>query len=380
MSDIAISNVINVSVSTPPTGLADYQVNNIAIFTKEVPVDGAITASAPGRYVSPADVASDWGTGSEVYAMANAIFSQSPNILDGGGELVIFPMQSGDALATVIPAGFKVQFFGAAIWAGYAPNDAEVIAAALVVGAIRVKLLVSSHLTASLTPSTGLFAVLFATSNPHCRLLLYTQGATAANARLAFAAYAGRAMSVDYEGPATTNTMHLKQLTGITVDSGITQATLDSCEALGVDVYVPIAGRASVFISGANDFFDNVANLDWLVFALTVAGFNALALTGTKVPQTEPGVAVLRGAYIDVLKRGVTNQFLAPGTWNSPELFGNPEALRRNVEELGYYIYSAPVAAQSQADRAAREAPIIRIAVKYAGAIQSSDVIVSINP
>jgi hypothetical protein len=379
MSDIAISNVINVSVSTPPTGLAAYQVNNLAIFTKEVPVNGAITANAPGIYVSPADVVADWGSGSEVAAMATAIFSQSPNILDGGGQLVIFPMGNSDTLAAVIPAGFKIQFFGAAIWAGYAPNDAEVEAGAAVVAAIRVKLLVSSHLTASLTPSTGLFAILFATSNPHCRLFLYTQGATALNARVAFAAYAGRALCVDYSGTSTANTMHLKQLATIAVDTGITQTTLTAAIALGVDTYVPIAGRASVFTSGANDFWDNVANLDWLVFALTVAGFNALATTGTKLPQTEPGVAVLRGAYIDVLKQAVQNGFLAPGVWNSPELFGDPAALRRNVAEIGYYVWSLPVGLQLQADRTARKAPLIRIAAKYAGAVQSSDVIVSIN-
>lgn len=379
MSEIAISNVINVSVSTPPTGLADYQVNNLAIFTKEAPVNVAITASNPGIYVSPADVIADWGSGSEVAEMANAIFSQSPNILDGDGQLIIFPMAAEGTLANAIPAGFKVQFFGAAIWAGYAPNDAEVIAGAAATAPLRVKLLVSSHLLASLTPSTGLFAVLFAAGNTHARMLLYTKGALAKNARVAFAAYAGRALCVNYGGTATTNTMHLKQLVTILADDGITQATLDSCQDLGVDVYVPIAGRPSVFTAGANDFWDNVANLDWLVFALTVSGFNALALTGTKVPQTEPGVAVLRGAYIDVLKQAVKNGFLAPGAWNSPELFGNPDALRRNIEEIGFYVWSQPVNLQPQADRVAREAPIIRIAAKLAGAVQSSDVIVSIN-
>lgn len=378
MSDISIANVINVSVSTPPTGLSDYQVNNFAIFSKEVPVNGAITAANPGIYVSPADVLADWGV-SEVYSMALAMFSQTPNLLDGSGQLIVFPMAGGGTIAVDFVAGRKVQFFATAIPAGYDPNDAEYIAGAAALASLRVKLLVASHLLASLTPSTGLFAILFATTNPHARLFLYTQGALAKNARIAFAAYAGRALAVDYTGTATANTVDLKQLATIAVDTGITQATLDSCQTLGVDVYVPIAGRPSVFISGANDFFDNVANLDWLVFALTVAGFNALALTGTKLPQTEPGIAVLRGAYIDVLKEAVANGFLAPGAWNSPELFGNPDALRRNIAEVGFYIYSAPVNLQSQADRVARKAPLIRIAVKYAGAVQSSQVIVSIN-
>ncbi len=69
MSYIPITNFVNVSVSSPPAGFSSYQVNNLAIFTKEVPINGAITAAAPGVYKSPTDVATDWGATSEVYAM-----------------------------------------------------------------------------------------------------------------------------------------------------------------------------------------------------------------------------------------------------------------------------------------------------------------------
>jgi hypothetical protein len=149
---------------------------------------------------------------------------------------------------------------------------------------------------------------------------------------------------------------------------------------IGVDTYVPIGGESVVFCSGGDDFSDNISNQNWLVYALTTAGFNVLAQTGTKIPQTEPGIAVLRGAYIDVLKEAVSNGYLAPGVWNSPELFGDPEALRRNIEEIGWYIYTAPVNLQTQAARVARQAPICRIAIKLAGAVHSSSVVVSINP
>lgn len=377
---INISNVISISVSTPPAGLADFQVNNLAIFTKEAPVNGAITAANPGVYVSPADVLADWGAGSEVYAMAIAIFSQTPTILDGGGSLLIFPMAGGDALATVIPAGQKVAYFHGALYAGYAPNDAELEAGAASCEAIRVLLWASQYLTASLTDGTGVFAIIHASNLKHTRKLLYTQGGTAAAARLAAAAKAARLMSVDFSGSNTTNNIHLKQLATIAADGGITQAILDRCGVVGVDCYPSIGGRASVFASGGDDFDDNVYNLDWFVLAQQVAGFNVLAETGTKVPQTEQGIAVLRGAYIKVLQKAVANGFLAPGEWNSPELFGDPDALRRNVRELGYYIFSAPVATQSQADRAARKAPLIQEAIKYAGAVDSSAVVISVNP
>lgn len=378
--NIDISNVINVSVSTPPTGIADYQVNNLAIFTKEVPINGAITALAPGLYRSPAAVATDWGSDSEAYSQAVAVFSQSPNILDGGGELIIFPMQVGDTIAAVVALNQKTQFFHGLLYGGYAPNDAELIAAAASCEALRILFFASQYLVAALTDTTGVFAIIHASGEPHTRKLLYTQVGSALGARLMATGYAGRAMSVDYAGSATTNTMHLKQLATITADGGITQTILDRCGVIGVDAYPSIAGRASVFTSGADSFFDDVNNLDWLVFAITVAGFNALAETGTKIPQTEQGMAVLRGAYIKVLQKAVDNGFIAPGAWNSPETFGSPTDLIRNVLQLGYYLYSQPVNLQSQANRAARRAPVCQIAVKYAGAIQQSSVIVAINP
>lgn len=376
---ISISNVVNVSVSTPPAGLADFQTNNLAIFTKEAPTNGAITATNPGVYRSPSDVVADWGSGSEVAAMANAIFGAAQTILDGGGELVIFPMQSMDTLATVVPAGQKVVYFHGCLYAGYAPADAELEAAAAVMEAIRVLFFVSQYLTSALTVTTGVFDILHTSNLPHTRKWLYTQTGTAAGARLAAAAKAARLMCVDFSGSNTTNNIHLKQLVGIAGDGGITQTVLDRCQAIGVDCYPSIGGRPSVFASGADDFDDNVYNLDWFVLASQVAGFNVLAETGTKIPQTEQGIAVLRGAYIKVMQRAVQNGFLAPGEWNSPEFFGDPDALRRNIRQLGYYIYSQPVALQPQADRAARKAPLIQEAIKYAGAVDSSAVIISFN-
>ena len=389
MSFIAASNFVSVSVSSPPTGLQQYAVNNLAIFTNETPVNVAVTFAAPGIYLSPADVLADWGSNSEVYTMANLVFAQSPNILDGGGSLIIVPLAvsgTNSTLAEAIPNALLINFFGGALWAGITPNDAAILAAATACESIRVKLFASSYLYASVA---GFFATIKAASEIHtrCLLCMTAQGAevaaSAKSARLMAAAYAGRALSVNFDGANTTATMHLKVLTGINPDVGVTQTILNACKTAGVDVYPSVGGGAQyvgkVYSTGGNEYFDNVYNLDWLVFALQVAGFNALATTSTKLPQTEPGMAVLKGAYINVLQQAIGNGFVAPGTWNSPELFGNPADLRRNILNQGYYIYSQPVNQQSQATREAREAPIVRIAIKYAGAIQSSDVIVSVN-
>ncbi len=194
------------------------------------------------------------------------------------------------------------------------------------------------------------------------------------------ASYFGRALGVNFTGSNTTITMHLKDLIGVQPDPSMTVTLLNLCKAAGADTYISIQGVPKVFCVGANDFFDQVYNLCWFVGDLIVNGFNALATTSTKVPQTEAGVAVLKGAYRESCEQGLTNQYLAPGRWTSPTTFGNLNDFLRNIEEKGYYIYSAPVALQSAVDRAARIAPLIQIAAKEAGAIHKSNVIVYINP
>ena len=383
MSFISVDNFVTVSVSTPPVGLNQYQVNNLAIFTKETPVNVLITQSNPGIYLSPTDVATDWGTGSEAYAQAVAVFSQTPNILDGGGALVIYPQGSVQTLTAAIQSCITIAFFGGALWCGYDPDNTEILNAGAACETLRVKLFASSYLTSTLTTTTGLFWQVKNQNLNHTRALLYVAGGTLAAARLMAAAYAGRALSVDFNGVNTTATMHGKSLATITADTGISQTTLNTCIDLGVDTYPLVGGGAQylgkVFCTGGNEYFDNVYNLDWLVFALQVAGFNALTQVGTKIPQTEPGMASLKNAYLLTLNQGVLNGFIAPGAWNSPELFGNPDALKRSVLNTGYYMYSQPINQQSQAAREAREAPLVQIAVKYAGAIQSSNVLVYVN-
>ena len=44
----------------------------------------------------------------------------------------------------------------------------------------------------------------------------------------------------------------------------------------------------------------------------------------------------------------------------------------------GYYVYS-PIAQQAQAEREARKAPVMQVAIKLAGAVHFGDVIINVN-
>ena len=185
-------------------------------------------------------------------------------------------------------------------------------------------------------------------------------------------------MSIDFSGNNTALTMNLKDITGLDSDPGVNQTILDSAKKYGVDVYADI-GVPKVLVSGANLFSDQIYTRLATKVKLQIAGFNFLAQTTTKIPQTETGMDGLKGTYRAVLAKLVGVGVYAPGTWNSPDTFGDPADLIRNITERGYYIYSSPIAKQSQSDRTARIAPVIQIAVKESGAIHSSDVTVLVE-
>jgi hypothetical protein len=481
---LAITNVITVSVSLSSPGLTEYNTSNVGLFTSEQP---GMTFGSLGynNYLAPTQVGVDFGTGSTTYAMANSIFSQNPNILAGSGQLVVIPMivavqnlalsgiaasgtfvlnygghataainwndsasviqtklQAVAGLAEVAVSGsivsesLNVTFYGtygaqalltvtsnslmtsapaaitfiittatpgetigAAITRtqGLVPyfavitnstlaqiGQTDLLAAAAIIQPLNVIGLFVSYNSADINPG-GMIDVLRTGGFTQTRGLYYgdasvVQSVTGFNAIQFMAAYVGRAFSVNFEGSNTTITMHLKSLSGPQSDPTMTQSFLNLAIAAGADSYPSIAGDPAVFCSGKNLFFDQIYNLQWFTGAIQVAGFNFLAQSNSKIPQTEAGMDGLKGAYRNVCEQAVTNQYLAPGTWNSPNTFGVLADFYANISQRGYYIYSAPISQQSQTARVARQAPLIQLAGKEAGAIQSSAVMVSINP
>lgn len=232
--------------------------------------------------------------------------------------------------------------------------------------------------TEDLEPTTGICSIVKDSTQTKTRCLYYSVSPAAAN--LMKAAYAGGAFSVNFAGSNTTQTMNLKALTNVTPDAIINQTIFNKAKVAGVDIYGDVSSLPITISNGANLFFDNVYNSIWFKFALEVAGFNYLKQTNTKVPQTEAGMDGLKGAYAKVCDRGVNNAYIGVGlNWNSSETFGNPEDLKRNITDTGYFIYSLPIAQQSQVDREARKAPLVQIAIKEAGALHSSTLIVVIE-
>ena len=224
----------------------------------------------------------------------------------------------------------------------------------------------------------NLFDIIRMRSNSHTRCLAYF-GPTAQSARLMAAAYASRGQSVEFEGSGTTLTMQLKSLATIDPDPQMTETLNAKAKNVGADTYSACGGVPIVQSFGANEFFDYVYNVIWLKTALQVAGFNTLRKASSKIPQTAAGVEVLIKAYADVLATGVKNGMIAAGSWTLPVTIGDPEMMKDAISTVGWFIYATPITEQSQAEREERKAPFIQMAIKMAGAIHTSDILVYIN-
>lgn len=379
---LPITNVVNISISSPQAGLGAYRINNVAILNRETPLGGwSGTATGYGVYKDTLTVLADWGSGSEAYAQAVAIFDQRPNILSGDGNLIIYAQSGGQTLTQAIQALQPLIFFGGVHWAGYDPVDAEIEAAVATCQPLNIMCFVATYKTTDLNTPNLLFT-LSASNQSSARMFLYTLGGTYAAARLAMAAAIGRGMSTDFTGSNTTISMQMKDLAGVLPDPNLTQTLYNTCGTLGVDVFTAVQGLPKYWSNGgpSGNFFDAVYNLEWLIFALQVQIFNVIAETSTKIPQTEAGIAQLRNAAIQVLKQAVINGYLAPGTWTATDTFGDPSTFVNNIKQNGYYVYTAPLSQQLAVDRLARKAPLMQIAIKEAGSVHSSNVLVFINP
>jgi hypothetical protein len=124
---------------------------------------------------------------------------------------------------------------------------------------------------------------------------------------------------------------------------------------------------------------DTIIGIDNFKIALQTALFNVnflAASNGTKVPQEDSGMHQYVVAIQKICKQFVTNGLFAPGFWN----YAGFGALQQGQwMPDGFYVYANPIASQSQAARAARQSTLIQVAVNLAGAVQTVNLLVSVN-
>lgn len=193
----------------------------------------------------------------------------------------------------------------------------------------------------------------------------------------------GRMFSVDFNAQNSTITLMYKQMPGI-VPENLTDTEANALQAKNINVYVEYDNNTNIFqygTVGSGNFIDQVWGLDWFQNAVQNAVYNLLFTSTTKIPQTEAGQNQLVSAVASVCGNSpggaVFNGLAGPGTWNSTTVFGS--LTTGQFLPSGFYIFTSSVNLQAEADRAARKAPPIQVALKLAGAFQTADVLVTVN-
>jgi hypothetical protein len=294
----------------------------------------------------------------------------------GGGYVV-----AGIAAETLLAAAQTLidqstAWYGLTVASSVAPLDADHVAVAAAIEAANASRVYGVTIQDS--------AVLNAGSTTDLAYVL-----KAANYKRTFTQYSstgpyvaasafGRAFTVNFDGSLTTLTLKFKQEPGVTAES-LTESQAAAVGAKKCNIFVNYSNGTAILQEGVmcNGFyFDEVHGTDWLQNDLQTDVFNLLFESDTKIPQTDAGINNIVARVSSRLEQAVTNGLIAPGVWTGPKIgaINSGDTLAK-----GYYVFAAPVATQSSADRAARKAPVIQCAIKLAGAVHSANIIVNVN-
>jgi hypothetical protein len=196
----------------------------------------------------------------------------------------------------------------------------------------------------------------------------------------AAAALMGLMHSVVMNLEASTITVEKKQFVGIEPDE-FTQSEIKKAILAGVDLYANTKGQGYVVGSQGRQHLDTVYNRLSFVEAVKVQIFNTMATTGTKLPNTPKGQAIVYDTIDNVCRKYVRNGYLGTGLkWigQVPFMQNQPELFNKRLKENGYVIQVGDYGDQTLEERLERDCPPFQIAVKEAGAIHI--VFVSVNP
>lgn len=188
----------------------------------------------------------------------------------------------------------------------------------------------------------------------------------------------GRAFSVNFQGSNTTITLKFKREPTVVAEQ-LTTSQAAALKSKNANVFVQYNNDTAIIQEGVmcnGAFIDERHGLDWLQNDFQTAIWNLLYTSGTKIPQTAAGMNRICAVIEARADQAVRNGLLAPGVWNGNE-FGALKA--GDFLSKGYYVFANSIDTQSQADREARKAPPIQVAIKLAGAVHFVDVLVNVN-
>jgi hypothetical protein len=193
----------------------------------------------------------------------------------------------------------------------------------------------------------------------------------------AIASIMGYAMGANNGTRNSAYTLAYKTMPGV-VTENLTNTQVTNIKANNGNLYLSRGGQYNVFEQGhvANGTsFDELINLDKLANDIQLSVMDAL-YQAPKIPQIEAGVTQLINAISEPCRQAVNVGFIAPGLWKGQSILNLKNG---DVLQEGFLIQAESINSQTQADRDARKAPYIYVAIKLAGAIEFVVIRVDVN-
>lgn len=376
-----LMNSVDVNISK-----ATYAVNNLVVTVtyKSVGTAGnafTLAKSSSDITLSAANLAGGVNASSVGYATAPGS-DQDASVLLGLTLALALPLVPGYAAESALAAveacdSASLDWYFMGFAASVMPSDSDYLSIAAFIEADPI-----TRMFGVTTEETGVTTT--QVSNDIASELValgYEQTFSMYSSTNPYAAFAifGIFAPTDLEGSNTMGIAMYRQAKGVAAEN-LTPAQANALQAKRCNVFTQYDNNTSIIQYGTMAgpvFIDETYGTDAFANGIQTAFYNTLYTAQTKVPQTDAGDQLIAANLSTVCQQYVTNGFLAPGTWNAT---GFGQLLEGQFLKLGYYIYEQPLAQQSESDRAARIAPPFQIAAKLAGANQTGQVLITINP
>jgi hypothetical protein len=195
----------------------------------------------------------------------------------------------------------------------------------------------------------------------------------------------GIVSTVDFLGDNTLYTLMFQQEVGVVAET-LTEPQARALAAkncnVSVNYNISTTSGAQIGIlqqgTMANGtYFDVIHGTDWLQNFIQTNLFNLyIQAAPGKIPGTDAGVTQNVTNITQSLEQSVTNGLVAPGVWTGPDIgaIKNGQMLSQ-----GYYVFAPPASSRSAAQAAARQTPVMQVAIKLAEAFHGANVLLNVN-
>lgn len=367
---LSIDNVVNVQLNVTPSAEPQRKVDILAVFSEDW-ATSSLSADAYAEFTSQEDVELVFAASTETAKLTSLFFQQTPR----PKMLVIAPYDKV-AVAGCTDAMTALNLVYKGWYAAYFTSNIPLAQLEAVVAAVTTQKKIAGTTTNSLNDlnknePTNVFKKVYAATQNRLLAVYHSSNKYAAVSALA------TMLSVNWEGTKTKKTLKFKVAPGVIADD-LVQTVYSDAKALGINIYAYF-GSSPMFAEGhmvGRRFFDEIHGLDWFVDAVQKNVFNALYQSPTQIDLTDAGTAKLVARVKEAARKGVQNGLFAPGVWRI-DGFGALE--RGDFLDEGFYVWADSVATLSDTDVENRQAPVIYCAVKLAGAVHGSDIIIGFS-